>query len=222
MPLNFLCCFSHQSNRQDEGGESDEGEDSSNTNVAMISTHNPNQNLEDFGGARPRVRPSYASAVNTSNPISDDSLSLQLDIRDEDILPTITFHASNNNNTPDEVSEITTLTTSHNDNYEEEDEEDSDMEKFYSFKCLVCYKSEIPKQVILPCGHSQCCEACFKQMRKRYRRSRRYHLKTLQKESIRPGHDIHCPTCRQDGILCHLFLGEEDLTREITPNITHQ
>ena len=98
---------------------------------------------------------------------------------------------------------------------EEEDEQEEDIEKFYSFKCLVCYKSTIPHHVILPCGHSHCCEACLKRIRKHYRRRiRRHHLETLQKESIRPGYDIFCPTCRRGGILCQLFLGEEDFTSE--------
>ena len=98
---------------------------------------------------------------------------------------------------------------------EEEDEQEEDIEKFYSFKCLVCYKSTIPHHVILPCGHSHCCEACLKRIRKHYRRRiRRHLLETLQKESIRPGYDIFCPTCRRGGILCQLFLGEEDFTSE--------
>ena len=98
---------------------------------------------------------------------------------------------------------------------QEEEEQEEDIEKFYSFKCLVCYKSTIPHHVILPCGHSHCCEACLKRIRKHYRRRiRRHHLETLQKESIRPGYDIFCPTCRRGGILCQLFLGEEDFTSE--------
>lgn len=98
---------------------------------------------------------------------------------------------------------------------EEEYEQEEDIEKFYSFKCLVCYKSTIPHHVILPCGHSHCCEACLKRIRKHYRRRIRQHLiETLPKESIRPGYDIFCPTCRRGGILCQLFLGEEDFTSE--------
>ena len=98
---------------------------------------------------------------------------------------------------------------------EEEDEQEEDIEKFYSFKCLVCYKSTIPHHVILPCGHSHCCEACLKRIRKHYRRRIQHHLiETLPKESIRPGYDIFCPTCRRGGILCQLFLGEEDFTSE--------
>ena len=251
MPLNFLCCFSRQSNRQDEDGQSSEN----NTNEGMIPPHHSNQHLEGFGGARPRDSSAYPTVVISSNSSNSSSSSrgssqspqqsviyLPTAIASTTPVPPTTFNIgnmtaqeeeiylsslisqtrNNNNNSnniaPDEVSDIATIaSTSLNENHEEE--EDSDVEKFYSFKCLVCYKSEIPKQVILPCGHSQCCETCFNQMQKRYRRTRRYHLKTLQKESIRPGHDILCPTCRQDGILCHLFLGEEDLTSEIIPHI---
>lgn len=254
MPLNFLCCFSRESNRQDEGEQSSEN----NTNDEMIPAHHPNQHLGGFGGARPRDSSAYPTVVissNSSNSSSSSSrgssqsphqsviyhptaIGLQqsstpvppttfnignMTAQEEEIyfstLISQTRNNINNNNniTPDEVSDIATIaSTSLNENHEEEGD---DEEKFYSFQCLVCYKSEIPKQVILPCGHSQCCETCFNQMQKRYRRTRRYHLKTLQKESIRPGHDIHCPTCRQDGILCHLFLGEEDLTSEIIPHI---
>ena len=195
---------------------------------------NLDHNVEGVGGARPRVRPSYAAAVTASNsassillqPLMLPSQSTTSYIEDiDEILSSLassSSHASynnNNNNTrSDEVSEIITLASIKEKYEEKEEEQDRDIEKFYSFKCLICYKSEIPKQVILPCGHSQCCEECFKQMRKRYRRSRRHHLKTVQRESIRPGHDINCPTCRQDGILCHLFLGEEDLTSEFNTN----
>ena len=174
----------------------------------------------NVAGETPRIRPSYAVAVSTSSPNSGSSIVQQspsLLQLPSTYLSTLVPSPHTSNNTPDEVSDIIQIAASLKGKYKQ-DEQDSDFEKFYSFKCLICYKSQIPKQVILPCGHSQCCEECFKQMRKRYRRSRRYHLKTLEIESIRPGHDIHCPTCRQDGILCHLFLGEEDLTSELNSN----
>ena len=207
MPLNFLtCCFSCQ--RDNDGrrevidvGEGDERGDSS--------SGSGSNTLENFGGARPRTSNttsrhfSQRSQEPTLDPPQSPSNIVADIVYDEEILSTLAAHSTT------ATTNSTTFTTT------EDTEEGEDIEKFYSFKCLVCYKSIIPRQVILPCGHSQCCEACFIRMRKRYRRSQRYHLKTLTKESIRPGHDIHCPTCRQDGFLCHLFLGEEDLTSEI-------
>ena len=112
------------------------------------------------------------------------------------------------------TDEVSDMEEEEQEEEEQEEEEEDDIEKFYSFKCIVCYKSTIPHHVILPCGHSHCCEACLKRIRRHYRRRRQHHLETLQKESIRPGYDIFCPTCRRDGILCQLFLGEEDFTSE--------
>ena len=113
-----------------------------------------------------------------------------------------------------DTDEVSDMEEEEQEEEEQEEEEEEDIEKFYSFKCIVCYKSTIPHHVILPCGHSHCCEACLKRIRRHYRRRRQHHLETLQKESIRPGYDIFCPTCRRDGILCQLFLGEEDFTSE--------
>ena len=212
MSHNFLtCCFSCQRDDDERGEVNDVGEGDEGYSSSSDSERNT---LENFGGARPRTSSITSghfrqrsqeptphlhtqSAPTRERPHSPTNIVADI-VYGGEILSTLAAHS-------------TTATTT------KDPEEEEDVEKFYSFKCLVCYKSIIPRQVILPCGHSQCCEACFIQMQKRYRRSQRYHLKTLSKESIRPGHDIHCPTCRQDGILCHLFLGEEDLTSEITP-----
>ena len=227
MPHNFLtCCFSCQ--RDNEGREEINDVGEGGDEVYGSSSDSERNTLENFGGARPRIstitsryfrqmsqEPTLPPLPHTqSDPTRERPLSPAIIVADiaydEEILSTLATHSTTTTTTS------TTTTKDLEEKEGEEEEEEEDVEKFYSFKCLVCYKSIIPRQVILPCGHSQCCEACFIQMQKRYRRSQRYHLKTLSKESIRPGHDIHCPTCRQDGILCHLFLGEEDLTSEIT------
>ena len=156
MPLNFLCCFSRQSNRQDEDGQSSEN----NTNEEMIPPHHSNQHLEGFGGARPRDSSTYPTVVISSNssipsmiydptaiasttPVPPTTFNIgNMTVQEEEIyLSTLISQTRNNNNNnniaPDEVSDIATIaSTSLNENHEEE-EEDGDVEKFYSFKCLV-------------------------------------------------------------------------------------
>ena len=152
MPLNFLtCCFSCQ--RDNDGrrevidvGEGDEEGDSS--------SGSGSNTLENFSGARPRTstttsrhfsQRSQEPTLTPSPPQSPSNIVADI-VYDEEILSTLAAHS-------------TTATTSATTTTTKDPEEGEDIKKFYSFKCLVCYKSIIPRQVILPCGHSQCCEA---------------------------------------------------------------
>ena len=144
--------------------------------------------------------PIYGPPVNLPNADASAIAPINVDV--------VIIDDNISNADTDEVSDVV------EEEEQEEEEQEEDIEKFYSFKCIVCYKSTIPHHAILPCGHSHCCEACLKRIRRRYRRRRQHQLETLPKESIRPGYDISCPTCRRDGILCQIFLGEEDFTND--------